>query len=271
MKLAGYLERIGYRGRIGPDLGVLRAVHRAHQLSIPFENLDVQLRRPLSLDVEAAFEKIVVRRRGGWCYEHNGLFGWALREMGFDVMRMSAGVQRDVHGDSQLGNHLCLLVTLDAPYLSDVGFGGSQSYPMPLQPGTIEDGVFQLALSQTADGYWRFTETARGEPFSFDFRPAPADEQRLAVKCAELQTDPSSAFVRNLVAQYMTADAQLSLRGRVFSLLRADGEQKSLINSADELVQTLRQRFHLDVPEIASVWPAVCARHAELFTAGQSG
>ena len=76
--LDAYLARIGLRGPCEPTLETLVALHRAHMLSVPFENLDIHLGRPLVLDPAANFEKIVTRRRGGWCYEQNGLFGWVL-------------------------------------------------------------------------------------------------------------------------------------------------------------------------------------------------
>ena len=92
MNLAAYLARIGHTGPVQPDLATLRAVHRAHHFAIPYENLDVQLKRPVVTDPAAAFDKIVTRRRGGWCYEMNGVLGWALAEIGFNVTyRMSGG------------------------------------------------------------------------------------------------------------------------------------------------------------------------------------
>ena len=94
MQLTDYLTRIDYHGTVAPTLACLNAVHRHHLLNIPYENLDVQLRRPVDQDIERIFEKIVHRRRGGWCYEMNGLLCWALREIGFDVMRMTGGVGR---------------------------------------------------------------------------------------------------------------------------------------------------------------------------------
>src|SRR5438105_3043842 len=107
-KLEQYLERIGYHGTVRADLETLRGLQEAHVRTVPFENLDVQLRRPVGLDIDACFDKIVRQRRGGWCFELNGLLGWALREIGFDVVRTSGGVMRERIGDAQLGNHLCL-------------------------------------------------------------------------------------------------------------------------------------------------------------------
>jgi N-hydroxyarylamine O-acetyltransferase len=265
MKLAAYLDRIGFQGPVRPDLDTLRRVHLAHALTVPFENLDVQLRRPLSTSVPEAFEKIVTRRRGGWCYENNGVMGWALQEMGFDTQRVSAGVMREKLGDAQLGNHLCVLVRLDQPYLVDVGFGGSLAEPIPLLAGRREDKPYHITLSETGDGYWRFSEVAHSDPFSFDFHLGAPDEALFSAKCRYLQTDPKSSFVQNLVVQRRTRETHLSLRGRVLTTLHATHEEKKLLESPEELVATIRERFVLDVPEVADLWPAICARHDEVF------
>jgi N-hydroxyarylamine O-acetyltransferase len=268
LELSAYLRRIRFDGSVRSDLATLRAMHRAHQYAIPFENLDVLLRRPVVLDVEANYDKIVRQRRGGWCYELNGVMEWALKEVGFDVMRMSAGVMRVRAGDAVLGNHLCLLVCLDQRYLVDVGFGGSLVEPLPLRASEREDRPYRLGLSELDDNYWRFAEIAPGDgdAFSFDFRVAPADEALLARKCQFLQTDPASPFVQNLVVQRRTAaDTHLSLRGRVLAATHATGVDKKLLSSSDELVATLRDSFDLDAPETATLWPSICARHEALF------
>jgi N-hydroxyarylamine O-acetyltransferase len=265
LELSAYLHRIRFDGSVRPDLATLRAIHRAHQYAIPFEAVDVLLRRPVGLDLKANYEKIVRGRRGGWCFELNGLMEWALKEIGFEVMRVSAGVMRVQAGDAQLGNHLCLLVHLDGPYLVDVGFGGSMAEPIPLIASEREDRPYRLRLSEPGDGYWRFSEIAHGDAFSFDFRAAPADEVLFARKCQFLQTDPASPFVQNLVVQRRTADTHLSLRGRVLTSTHATGVDKRLLNSSDELVATLRESFDLDIPDAATLWPSICARHEALF------
>ena len=265
LDLSAYLHRIRFSGSVRPDLATLKAIHRAHQYAIPFENLDVQLRRPIVMDLEASYDKIVGRRRGGWCYEMNGVMGWALTEIGFDVMRLGAGVMRERAGDAQLGNHLCLLDGLEQPYLGDVGFGGSLAEPLPLRASERADRPYRLGLSELGQGYWRFAEVAHGDAFSFDFRVAAADEALLARKCQWLQTDAASPFIQNLVVQRRTADTHLSLRGRVLATIHATHVDKRFLKSEDELVATLRDSFGLDAPEAAALWPSICARHEALF------
>lgn len=263
MDISAYFARIGFDGSPKPDLATLDALHRRHAGAIPFENLDVQLGRTGTTDIAPAFEKLVTRRRGGWCYEQNGLFGWVLGQIGFDVVRIGAGVTRETAGDSQMGNHLCLLVRLDdAEWLADVGFGNSLAAPIRLEKTERHDAPYRLGLTPLADGHWRFWDSDGGAPTSFDFRAEPADEARLSAKCEELRVSPASPFVQNLVAQRRQGDRHFTLRGRVLSETGAGA--KRVLQSAAELVETLRTRFDLDVPEVADLWPAICARHQVL-------
>jgi N-hydroxyarylamine O-acetyltransferase len=267
--LAEYLRRIGHTGPVKPDLAALSAIHRAHLEAIPFENLDVQLGHPRGMALDVVFEKIVRGGRGGWCYEMNGLMGWALGEIGFDVLRMAGGVMRQTMGDKQIGNHLCLLVTLDRPYLVDVGFGSSLVSPLPLEPTERLDTPFTVRLSEAGDGFWRYEEQELGgAAFSYDFRVALADNAQLDERRRFLETDPASPFVQNLVVKRREGARQLTLRGRVLAVSHAGGIDKTVLASAEDLVSTLRERFHLDVPEAASLWPAICTRHEALFPQG---
>ena len=266
-RLDAYFERIRYTGPRKPDFATLDAISRAHVFAVPFENLDVQLGRPVRLDIESIFDKLVARRRGGWCYEQNGLLGWALGEIGFDVTRLAGGVNRSAAGDDMLGNHLCLKVRLDRDYLVDAGFGGSLIGPLPLAEGALTQPPFSLSLQRADGAFWRFTEDAGGAPFGFDFTDGAADETLLNAKCAFLQTAGQSPFVQNLVAQQREPARHKVLRGRVLTILSEGGKETRTLQSADELVETLARKFALDVPEIADVWPKICARHKEFLKA----
>ena len=268
MKLRNYLQRIGYRGGTEPSMDALTGLLRCHVLSVPFENLDTQLGTPLTTDVDAAFEKIVERRRGGWCYEQNGVFGWALSEIGFGVTRVAAAVRRSERGDKALANHLCLLVDLPGEktrYLADVGFGGSMIHPIPLVEREHDQPPYQLSLHRLEDGHWQFREVAGADAVSYDFLPEPGNEDALSKKCAQLQTDPESSFVLSFVAQKRRPDSHLSLRGRVFAKTSSSGKDSRTIESADEFAEILRSTFRLDVDGAADLWPKIVARHEALF------
>jgi N-hydroxyarylamine O-acetyltransferase len=262
--LARYLERIGHGWHVRPKLPTLRSLHRAHVTAIPFENLDVQLGEVPSLDPAAVFDKLVERRRGGWCYEMNGLFGAALEAIGFEVTRLSGGVMRHVHGEEKMGTHLALLVDCDGPWLCDVGFGGSLLEPLPLAAGERIDAPYSVSLGPTDDGHWRFTERA-GEPFSYDFRAEPADEALLAARRDWQAGHVDSNFTLNFVARKRFPDRHLSLRGRVLTDHGPAGTTTHTVADADEFTATLAERFGIDEPRAREIWPRVVARHRALF------
>jgi N-hydroxyarylamine O-acetyltransferase len=186
-----YLARIGYDGPRDPTLETLTGLHRAHMLTVPFENLDIALGRPLVLDPEQNYAKIVERRRGGWCYELNGLFGRLLEELGFQVTLLGSRVTG--HTTSVDLAHLLLLVDLDEPYIADVGFGDNSSLvPFP--------------LAQVADG------TIPCGHQSIVFTRVPRAIEDFAEMCTFQQTSPESGFVRVRKCTMALPDGRLTLR-----------------------------------------------------------
>jgi N-hydroxyarylamine O-acetyltransferase len=263
-----YFDRVRFQGRRIPSLETLSELQKCHVCNVPFENLDVQLGRSTSTGIEAAFEKIVVNGRGGWCYEQNGVFGWVLSQLGFEVMRLAGNVMREDRGEASAANHLALLVTIPGDsnrrYLVDVGFGGSLIAPIEFVAGEYLQPPFHLGLRQLDDGYWQFWEDFGDGTFSFDFLPQPANEAALSAKCLDLQTDPESGFVLNLIAQVRLPEQHLSLRGRSLRTVSAAGSDERVLQSADELVEVMRELFRLTDPELRDLWPQVVARHDQI-------
>ncbi len=267
MQIDEYLERIRYSGSRRPDLATLTALHRAHLRAIPYENLDVQLGRPVTIERQQIFEKIVRNRRGGWCYEMNGLFGWALAELGFRVTRSAGAVMREAVGDEAIGNHLVLKVELEEGiFLADVGFGDGSQDPIRVVPGNFTSNGFDFALSRQADGWWRMHNHKAGGAPSFDFNLAQADETLLAAQCDWLQTSEQSIFVQNAVCQRATEEGLCILRGRILRVLTPHEQTDRLVADAGEYVALLDEIFDLKLPEAAVLWPKICARHEALFT-----
>jgi N-hydroxyarylamine O-acetyltransferase len=266
MDLKQYFKRIGFAGDARPDLATLTALHRLHLTAIPYENLDVQLGRPVGFDIEAIFDKLVLSRRGGWCYEMNGLFAWALESIGFRPIRMAGGVLRERFGDRTVGGHLVLCVHLDRPYLADVGFGDGLIEPIPMLPGPIRQRFLDFTLARLADGWWRFHNHPQGGAASFDFQIIEASRAVLAERCQWLQSSPDSVFVQNAVCQTFRSDALLVMRGRVLKTIRAGETQESVIGSVGEYRDTLRTQFGIEV-DVAPFWDKICARHDEWLRA----
>jgi N-hydroxyarylamine O-acetyltransferase len=267
MDVDTYLRRIGLTERPPPTLDGLRTLHRAHLREIPYENLDVQLGRPVTIERPQIYDKIVGRHRGGWCYEMNGLLGWALGALGFRVTRVAGAVMRETMGDTFIGNHLVLKVELDEGlYLADVGFGDGPLEPIRIAPGPFQSAGFSFGLDPVDAQWWRLTNHPLGGAKSFDFTLQAADEAVLARVCGQLQTEEWSPFVQNLVAQRHTPDGLIVLRGRVVRTITPEGHKDRLLDSAEELVRFLDEAFELRMPEAAALWPRICARHDAVFT-----
>jgi N-hydroxyarylamine O-acetyltransferase len=257
-----YLARIGLDRRPPATLEGLTTLHRAHMFAVPYENLDVQLGRKIDITIGPIFDKIVNRRRGGWCYEMNGIFGWALKELGFHVRRGTGAVMREAAGDAQIANHLVLRVELpEGVYLADVGFGDGPIAPIRVAEGPFTAAGFVFGLDRLDNDWWRM----RNHPFSgaksFDFHLDPADEDAFAAKCSYLQTSPDSLFVQNLICFHHREGAVDALIGRALRIVTPQGVETRILDDADDLIRVLSNIFALDVPEAASLWPKICARH----------
>src|SRR5262245_51810376 len=162
MNLSDYLARIGYQGTPRADLATLAQLQRLHLAAIPYENLDVQLGRRVGFDMATIFHKLVRSRRGGWCYEMNGLFAWALAEIGFRFTRLGAAALRAQLGDDMIGNHLALCVDLGRPYLADVGFGDALIEPVPIVAGPIRQDFLDFRLEALDASWWRLHNHPEG-------------------------------------------------------------------------------------------------------------
>src|SRR6201995_2452040 len=151
-----YLDRAGVTASMAGAAAGLRALHRAHQMTVPFENLSIHLAEPISLDERDLIDKIVRRRRGGFCYELNGAFALLLEALGAQVSRVAARVYGEA-GLSPPFDHLALIVRPadgSGPWLADVGFGSHSDYPLLLEARDDQDGPagrFRLAEAGAGD------------------------------------------------------------------------------------------------------------------------
>ena len=121
MNIPAYLSRLNYSTSVKPDAETLHGLQFAHLLNVPFENLDIGLKRPIQLSEEALWEKLIIRKRGGFCYELNSLFAWLLKQIGFDVTYLNARV---FNREGNLGidfDHLALLVHDSQPICALAG------------------------------------------------------------------------------------------------------------------------------------------------------
>lgn len=263
--LPGYFGRIGYQGSTRPDSDTLRAVIAAHGRSIPFENLDPLLGIPVAdLSAAALSDKLVTRRRGGYCYEHNGLLGYALDELGYGVERFAGRVVWMKEPDAPLPalTHNVLGVTVPGEagrYLVDVGFGGQTlSSPIRLQTGAVQQTrhePYRLLESATrAEAEYELAAQVRGQwqPL-YRFTSVPQPRIDLEVGSWYVSTHPGGVFVVGLSVALVTDDARINLRGRNLAI-HSDGEtEKIRFDTAAQVLDALTERFGINLSDLDGV------------------
>ena len=174
MDIDAYLRRIGLSTRPERTLDGLAELGLAHLCAVPFENLDIAAGRPLSLELEAIYDKLVVRRRGGFCYELNGLFAWLLRELGFDVTLLAGQLVDPTTGEPGPERaHLALLVELDGTRLVDIGWGEAYRRPFSLHAGNehVDEGIASYRLEEEG-GRWQVVER-HDDSLETNLKPTP--------------------------------------------------------------------------------------------------
>jgi N-hydroxyarylamine O-acetyltransferase len=250
VNIAAALERIRYRGSRAPDLQNLRALQHAFLESVPFENLDIHIGRKISLDPARIHEKIVVRRRGGFCYECNGLFADLLASLGYEVSRHSARMSLGDRVGPEF-DHMVLLVALDRVYLVDVGNGQSVRDPLPLVGDDLSEaeGV-EYRVATHPDGYALYHRQAGAEwrP-RFLFSTMPRKPSEFAGMCEFHQTSPDSVFTKQRLATIATPEGRLTLLGRRFTEVQGSERIERDLTSEPEMFDLLRRRFGIDLTE----------------------
>jgi N-hydroxyarylamine O-acetyltransferase len=251
-----YLERIGYSEAIRPDVQTLRGLHLAHMRSVPFENLDIGLKRPIRLAEEALWDKIVVQRRGGFCYELNGLFGWLLTQLGFQVTYLNARVFNPRNGGLGIDfDHLALLVQvpdLPARWLVDVGFGDSFNMPLAFEERREQiQGLRAYRLEQVPGGFitWQKNYDRSWErQYFFDLKPRrfPTDYESA---CLYHQTSPKSSFTRGSIISRVTPEGRISLEDDWVILTQNGKRTKQPIAGRDEYHKFLKHYFDITLRE----------------------
>lgn len=215
---AAYLARIGAAAPEAPTAAALASLHRAHLLAVPFENLDVSLGRPILLDRVALVDKVVRRRRGGYCYELNGLFALLLRSLGYAVDLVSARVATGDGGLTPEFDHLALVVSggdLDGPVLADVGFGDAFVEPLVLRDHEerAEPGK-RVGLLAVAAG-WHYRERRPDEAWRTQYvlTTTPHALSDFEARHHWQQTSPDSHFTRSRVVSRLTPTGRVTLSG----------------------------------------------------------
>lgn len=269
--LKPYLERLDLELPLAADAASLRRLQLAHMLHVPFENLDIALGRPIRLGLTTLYDKIVTRRRGGFCYELNGLFAWLLDDLGFEVTHLSAS---DLQGDGSYGldfDHLVLLVRCPAdavpevPWLVDVGWGDTFRFPLRADFDGEQDGGLKTYRITTnppegagaettirqvhplgercqlwerhTNGVWerQYAFTTQTRAFA-DFEPM----------CRYHQTSPESIFTRKQICTLATPDGRVSLEDNHLIITHRGAREERAV-APEEKAGLLRELFGIDL------------------------
>jgi N-hydroxyarylamine O-acetyltransferase len=248
---AAYLARIGIRGSVSTSAEDLRRLQVAHLLAVPFENLSIHWGEPIVLNEAALFDKIVTRRRGGFCFELNGLFAALLRELGFQVELLSASVADKEGRFGPEFDHLTLLVTLEERWLVDVGFGDSFVEPLRLDERAEQvQGRSRFRIDRDAerrhpvvrrdgDGPWR-------AQFRFDLQPRALGD--FAERSRYHQTSPESHFTLRPFCSKAAVGGRRILNGMRWSVIECGERVDQEIADEREWAATLLREFAITGP-----------------------
>jgi N-hydroxyarylamine O-acetyltransferase len=269
-----FLQRLGIDEIEPPSVAGLHRLHRAFVERVPYEVIEIQLERPTTLDLFEATDRIVRRRRGGYCYHLNGAFSTLLAALGYRVVLHRAGVQN--HTEPRAGiyrNHLALTVEglpdqPDTAWLVDVGLGDALYEPLPLREGAYRQRPFNYSLrpSDVAPGGWRFEHDARGSFRGMDFEPQEASMADFAEKHEYLSTSPESGFVRVCTTQRRDAQGVDIVRALTLSRLDGGSRPPTVLESPEKWYAALSDVFGLTLHDIsaadrARLWRRVVAQH----------
>ena len=245
MNVGDYLSRIGYTAIPATDLATLKSLQRSHLLAVPFENLDIHWNQPIVPDITRFYDKIVVRRRGGFCYELNGLFNELLRSIGYQTRLVSARVfNGTIHGPEF--DHAAIIVRVgDDEYLADVGFGAFSSEPLRFAVGEKqrdEAGIFVIRKFDE-----EYLEVAKQENGGFRseyiFRDIAHKLAEFTEMCDFQQYSPDSHFRKGKLCSIMVPNGRKTLTDKSFIVTDGEKKHETPVNSDAEFHRLLESEF----------------------------
>jgi len=249
-----YLNRINVQHDLNDKNSTLIALHQAHMQSVPFENLDIHLGHKIYLSLPLLFDKIVMKKRGGFCYELNYLFAALLDACGFKVSLLSAQVfDGDLPGREF--DHLLLLIECEhILYIADVGFGDSFIKPIELGDEPVEQLGCQYKVTSNGDKQVLFRKKDDGKWLpQYTFSLTPQKIEAFQQMCEFQQTSPESTFTKKSVCSIATLSGRLTISNGNFIETNHGIRSDKLIKSCKHYRQILQQYFRMSLPDDISL------------------
>ncbi|KAF4516122.1 hypothetical protein B566_EDAN000360 [Ephemera danica] len=246
MKIQPYLQRIGHTGAVTPSVDVLRALHLAHVLAVPFENLDGYRGVLVSLEPADLFAKIVTARRGGYCFELNGLFSLLLEALGFEVTRLTARVRYGAKPPYPRSHQVLLVRVGGESWLVDVGFGGNGLLePMPLEAGAkVTQHAETFKLISADGGEYLLQCRVHGEWDSlYSFTTEACQPIDYTYPNYFHSHSPDSIFMQRRICTIPTTEGRKILVDHTLSVRRQGKTEKSSAESEADYARLLHDHF----------------------------
>lgn len=250
MKVEEYLSHIGYSGGREPTNEALFEIHERHLLRIPFENLDIHFKRPLSLDPDDLFDKVVNRNRGGFCYELNYLFNLLLEDIGFNSRIVSSRVFMQGGKPGPEFDHMSVLVYTDRTWLCDVGFGDLFLTPLEVEPDKSQsDGRNRFKIvPHGVNGYAVMMSAESGHlENKYTFTPFPRVIDDFVAPCVDKQVNPESHFVKNTICTRATPEGRITIYNDKFIERNSAERFESSISGDVDLKKAIKVRFGMEI------------------------
>jgi N-hydroxyarylamine O-acetyltransferase len=249
MNINTYLERINYNGKLDMTIESLRELQLAHLFSIPFENLSIHLNKPILLDYELLFDKIVLRKLGGFCYELNGLFAYLLERLGFDVTILSASVASTENGFGPEFDHMTLMVSLEKKWLVDVGFGDSFREPLLIETREPQFQANREYLIKEVDQYLVLYQRENDGRWKSQYRftTQPRKLKDFVQMCNYHQTSPESHFTQKRLCTIAKSNGRVTLSGVCLIETTDDRRKERNINNDTEYEAVLENEFGIKI------------------------
>ena len=245
-----YLKRIGYSGEVDPNIELLSELQKAHLLNVPFENLDIHNKRAINLDINKIYKKVVENKRGGFCYELNGLFYELLLSLKFNAKRISARVYSKEGNYSPEFDHLAIIVKIgNIEYLSDVGFGEFSIKPLKLELGKIQfDERNNYVIEKHDESNFRVSrlEDEKLIP-EYIFKNLAHDLSDFNEMCTYHQTSPHSSFMKKRLISMATENGRITITGETLKISQNDLVIEKILKNEMEFKEELWNRFTINL------------------------
>jgi N-hydroxyarylamine O-acetyltransferase len=247
-----YLERINFKTAATVNYETLVRLHELHVLSVPFENIDIYFKRAFNLAIDNVYQKVVVQRRGGFCYELNSLFNELLVSLGFKSRIISSRIFDESGALGPEYDHMCVLIEIDNnQYLADVGYGDLFITPLEIKGGIQSDGrnFFKMEPYTENEFFLSMSPTETDLVKKYIFNLKEVSIESFYKICRDKQINKASYFVKNTICTKPTYSGRLTIfNGKLIEKRNEERIEQAIADDKD-LIKLLKERFEIELSQ----------------------